>query len=92
MLPTHTALLRTHIMPKKPVGNTFLKKVPLPTLFEQSAMKGQLCTLDKELLSANEPQPFYTHPNGSLILGDSLRWLASLEPESIDLINDAGVM
>jgi hypothetical protein len=92
MLLTLTVGLWTYTMPKKPVGNTFLKKFSLPTLFEQSAMKGQLCTLDKELLAANEPQPFYTHPNGSLILGDSLRWLASLEPEFIDLINDAGVM
>lgn len=29
---------------------------------------------------------FYTHPNGSLFLGDCVPWLESLESESVDLI------
>jgi site-specific DNA-methyltransferase (adenine-specific) len=32
------------------------------------------------------PEAFYTHPNGTLWVGDSVRWLESLEPASVDLI------
>lgn len=36
--------------------------------------------------TADSVSPFYTHPNGSLFLGDCVTWLNSLEPASIDLI------
>ncbi len=31
-------------------------------------------------------RPQYEHPNGKLYQGDSIEWLSSLEPESVDLI------
>lgn len=34
----------------------------------------------------NSVQLHYEHPNGKLFLGDSMKWLASIESESIDLI------
>ena len=73
-------------MPKKPTGNAFLAKMPLPTVLGQSAMQGRLCEVNHQQLQVQEPQPFYTHPHGTLMLGDSLRWLATLEPSSVDLI------
>jgi site-specific DNA-methyltransferase (adenine-specific) len=36
--------------------------------------------------AGSEPHLFYQHPNGRIYVGDSIRWLASLESESVDLI------
>jgi len=73
-------------MPKKPVGNIFRDKVVLPTFMGQLTTRGHLYTLDQKRLEVREPQPFYKHPHGELFIGDSLRWLASLKPASVDLI------
>ncbi|MSP62957.1 MAG: site-specific DNA-methyltransferase [Myxococcales bacterium] len=47
---------------------------------------GRLCALDPARLAAQSPQPFYEHPGGTLLVGDALKWLASLAPGSVDLI------
>lgn len=73
-------------MPKKAVGNNFIEKVRLPTFMGQPDMQGRLCPLKAKLTKAGEPQPFYKHHNGTLFIGDSLRWLESLQPASIDLV------
>jgi len=73
-------------MPRKPVGNTFLEHASLPTFFGELRTVGKLCKLDPQLKRHQYPQPHYKHPNGTLWLGDSLLWLESLEPESVDLI------
>jgi len=73
-------------MPRKSVGNTFLEKSSLPTFFGELRTMGHLCDLDTELKKKERPQPYYKHPNGTLWLGDSLRWLESLKPGSVDLI------
>lgn len=40
-----------------------------------------------ETLSKNKAfQPHYSHPNGRLFCGDSIKWLESLEPNSVDLV------
>jgi len=73
-------------MPRKPVGNTFLEHASLPTFFGELRTVGKLCELDPQLKRRQHPQPYYKHPNGTLWLGDSLLWLESFEPESVDLI------
>ena len=35
---------------------------------------------------SGEPRLFYTHPNGTLWVGDCVRWLESLEPASVDMV------
>jgi site-specific DNA-methyltransferase (adenine-specific) len=73
-------------MPRKAVGNTFLKKTKIPTFFGEPSTKGNLCNLDPTLFTERKPQPFYRHPNGTLWIGDSLQWLQTFQPESADLI------
>lgn len=73
-------------MPKKTVGNTFVEEAGLVEFFGKPLTEGHICRLDKSLIQDGNPQEYYIHPNGNLWIGDSLKWLASLEPESIDLI------
>ncbi len=72
-------------MPKIPVGNTFLERQPSHTLFDRLPAVGRRHEAG-EPADAAEPRLFYTHPNGMLSVGDSVRWLKSLEPASVDLI------
>ena len=48
--------------------------------------RGTYCTLNSERLQEKEPQQFYSHPHGEIWVGDALRWLPTLQRESIDLI------
>jgi site-specific DNA-methyltransferase (adenine-specific) len=73
-------------MPRKPVGNTFLKTNDVATFFGEPLTVGERCTLDQEKLVKQEPQVYLDHPNGRLWVGDSIVWLRSLEPESVDLV------
>ena len=72
-------------MPKIPVGNTFLTRAVSPTLFDQLPPIGQRHEIHNQDDPAL-PQLFYSHPNGKLWVGDSIGWLRSLEPASVDLI------
>jgi site-specific DNA-methyltransferase (adenine-specific) len=69
-------------MPKKPVGNTFLKKAIAPCLFDMPSAGTQHATSASK---DGTPQVYYTHPDGKLWLGDCVSWLESLAPESVDL-------
>ncbi len=73
-------------MPKKPVGNTFLAKAQGPDLFGAPPMTGVREDLASSPLSNGAAQRFYRHPHGELWVGDCERWLASLPPESADLV------
>lgn len=73
-------------MPKKPVGNTFIQTATLPDFFGEADVLGSLVPLSEEKSQAGEPQVFFDHPHGRLWLGDSLKWLESLEPESVDMV------
>ncbi len=73
-------------MPKKTVGNTFVEETGLVEFFGEPLTEGHICRLDELQVKTSEPQEYYTHPNGKLWIGDSLKWLDSLEAESIDLI------
>ena len=72
-------------MPKKPVGNMFLKKraATARSLFDATPIGTQ------HTISAAEakegPQVYYSHPSGKLYLGDCVAWLELLAPESVDL-------
>lgn len=72
-------------MPKKPVGNTFLQTTSVPTFFGEQDTLGSLQAVDAEKAGCGEPQVFFDHPNGKLWLGDSLKWLESLEEGSADM-------
>ena len=71
-------------MPKKPAGNRFAERMPLPTLMGQPTMLGRLHALEKRPL--DRPAPFYENEHGTIYLGDSMDWLASLPAGSVDLI------
>jgi site-specific DNA-methyltransferase (adenine-specific) len=72
-------------MPKIPVGNTFLKRQSTRPLFTRLPSVGRRHELDAGDDSAG-PRLYYSHPRGSLWLGDCLPWLDSLEPSTVDLI------
>jgi len=52
-----------------------------PSLF--STKKG---TLHKYNAGNDNPELFYSHPNGEIFVGDSIKWLQSLPSESVDLV------
>ena len=72
-------------MPKIPVGNTFLKRRSSLALLEQLPPVGQRHETDAAA-DPTQPRLFYSHPNGTLWVGDCIRWLESLETASADLI------
>ena len=73
-------------MPRKPVGNTFLSRVAAPRFFGEPLSTGKVRPHDLTLAKSGEPQEYYVHPHGKLWLGDSLKWLCRLPPQSVDLI------
>jgi site-specific DNA-methyltransferase (adenine-specific) len=72
-------------MPKIPVGNTFVQRNSDSGLLDILPPVGERHPLKKGS-GTNKPQLYYTHPNGKLWVGDSMEWLNSLEPESVDLV------
>lgn len=65
-------------MPKK--RDVPVNSLPLPLV---PRLSGVL----HDVVGTDEPfQLHYEHPRGQLFVGDSVRWLASLEAESVDLI------
>jgi site-specific DNA-methyltransferase (adenine-specific) len=58
----------------------------IPTFFGAPILKGSFAQIDLEQLNPQEPQLFYTHPNGEILIGDSISWLRSIQSESVDLI------
>ena len=58
----------------------------LPLIPQAELRRGEIYGLNGHRPSALEPQLFYQHPHGTLHVGDSLRWLASLKSESVDLV------
>jgi site-specific DNA-methyltransferase (adenine-specific) len=47
-------------------------------------LKGEKMNVDS--IEDSSPKLFYKHPNGNLWNGDSIKWLESLEDESVDMI------
>jgi site-specific DNA-methyltransferase (adenine-specific) len=67
------------------MGKTLARNKELPTFFGELQLKGEKFDIDLSK-KEGEPSVFYKHPNGELWNGDSIEWLKSLEPESVDLI------
>ena len=56
----------------------------IPSFFGQVKLKGEKLIIQQ---TNNEtPQQYYKHENGELWLGDSIKWLKTLKPKSVDLI------
>ncbi|MGD0897497.1 MAG: site-specific DNA-methyltransferase [Thermoguttaceae bacterium] len=73
-------------MPKIEVGNKFLKRNPGRPLLDSLPPVGTAHAIDEPRVIAAIPQLYYSHPHGTLWLGDSIQWLQQLETESVDLI------
>lgn len=56
------------------------------SLLGQPEAKGVLAKLDASTLDPHQLVRCYAHPNGELLVGDAVKWLHSLEAESVDLI------
>jgi site-specific DNA-methyltransferase (adenine-specific) len=65
-------------MPKKPVGNLFRQRLPQGD--------GVHPRLDDDKLRRREPQVYHQTRTGRLVVGDSLAWLKTLPPQSVDLV------
>ncbi len=77
-------------MPKKPVGNTFVarsrKEAGSRPLFDPPPPVGTCHKLDPVAAKAAIPEAYYSHPHGTLFVGDCIAWLESLPSESVDLV------
>jgi len=73
-------------VPKKPVGNTFLQTAAIPTFFGEADVLGTFEVIDADRMRGKEPQVFFEHPHGRLWLGESIRWLESLEAGSVEMV------
>ncbi|MCA9971506.1 MAG: site-specific DNA-methyltransferase [Anaerolineales bacterium] len=70
---------------KEPV----LKYTPdnqLSLFTNRDLLKGKVYTIDRDDEQVLEPQLLYEHPHGSIYVGDSLRWLSTLDNATVDLI------
>ena len=71
-------------MPKKPVGNTFLAKMKAAQpLFESTEVASNPIVVPA---CDGAPALYYSGKKGTLWSGDSVTWLESLKPASVDLI------
>lgn len=63
---------------------TMTRNKEIPSFFGQVKLKGEKLIIQQ---TNNEtPQQYYKHENGELWLGDSIKWLKTLKPKSVDLI------
>lgn len=68
------------------MGKTLTRNKELPTFFGEINLKGAKQKLELKNKTDDKPVLFYNHPNGELWNGNSIEWLKSREPESVDLI------
>jgi len=68
------------------MSKTLSRNKELPTFFGEIQLKGEKQEIDFALKTDDKPVLFYKHPNGKLFQGNSIEWLKSLKPESVDLI------
>ncbi len=62
----------------------YVRHKNIPLFFGQPMHKGNFAEIDP--LQLNQDFLYYTHPNGEIWIGDAIRWLFSLESESVDLV------
>jgi site-specific DNA-methyltransferase (adenine-specific) len=64
----------------------FARKKERKEFFGQTETLGEVQKVDFNTYRAESPVLYYKHRNGEIWLGDSIAWLSSLEPLSVDLI------
>ena len=64
----------------------FIRNKELPLFFGEHRLNGEKRTIDINSLVSEKPEIFYKHPNGEILIGDSITWLNSLPENSADLI------
>lgn len=57
-----------------------------PTLFGNGLKKGSFNDIENVTLNSDKPILFYSHPHGEIWLGDSEKWLKTLDSESVELV------
>jgi len=67
-------------------GGVYNRTTEIPSFFGAPMFNGEPIAVNPENYSPNLPTLFYSHPNGKIWAGDSLTWLKSIEPESVDLV------
>jgi len=65
---------------------TSLRNKEIPSFFGQIKLKGEKISHNITPINSDIPQLYYKHLNGELWLGDSIKWLKSLDDKSVDLI------
>lgn len=64
----------------------YVRNKEIPFFFGKPLLKGSYHELDVEQLNPDHPEFFYSHPNGEILVGDSIAWLSFMKSESIDLV------
>ena len=85
MLELHNNNQLQEGMLKEPSA-TYARNNEIPTFFGKPILKGEFIQIDPDKIAQNVPIVFYSHPNGTIWIGDAIAWLRSLETESVDLI------
>lgn len=56
------------------------------SLIQDDGVLGHRYSVSDDQIQSHEPTLFYGHPHGELWMGDSIRWLRTLESDSVDLL------
>lgn len=81
--------MQPHVEPEQDANmvrepaSAYRRAMSPPTFFGEALAAGRILSYDE---NASAVQQVYAHPNGSLYVGDSIEWLASLEPCSVDVV------
>ena len=65
------------------MGSVTARNKEMPSFFGEVQLKGEKQQIAPD---SDIPELYYKHPNGELWKGDSIKWLKSLEDESVDMI------
>jgi site-specific DNA-methyltransferase (adenine-specific) len=63
---------------------SLIDQPPISSLFPLNI--GTINSVTADRPQSDEPLPNYTHPHGNLWLGDAIKWLRTIESESVDLV------
>jgi site-specific DNA-methyltransferase (adenine-specific) len=65
---------------------SMLRNKKIPEFFGQIERKGEIKISYFNYGQDKNPELYYSHPNGELWVGDSIKWLKSINNESVDII------
>lgn len=58
----------------------------IPIFLGQPMLKGRFAQFEQGQIDTQNPTLFYSNPNGEIWVGDSIRWLQSLDDNSVELV------